>query len=139
MNELLDPNHAKMLYWLLGPYAPELYRIGKSSLELFKETLNLWISQQQAKRAQNLEAILDATARIRQKQGVSDDAHPHPRLAAAIIEKGTWSDDEYMQEKWAGLLCASSTENRRRSTQSEIRVPLRSIEPRPSQNLGLRM
>jgi hypothetical protein len=42
-----------------------------------------------------------------------ETAKAHPRVAGAILEEGSWVDDEEMQEMWAGLLASSCTEDGR--------------------------
>lgn len=37
--------------------------------------------------------------------------HAHPRLISSIIEKGSWIDDSYVQNMWAGLLATSCTKD----------------------------
>jgi hypothetical protein len=39
----------------------------------------------------------------------ADKRHAHPRLVAAILEHGSWWDDNLVQEMWAGLLASSCT------------------------------
>jgi len=39
--------------------------------------------------------------------------HAHPRLVGAVLEQGSWTDDRFVQEMWAGLLAASCTESGR--------------------------
>ena len=37
--------------------------------------------------------------------------HAHPRLVSEVIGKGSWTDDDALQDMWAGLLASSCTEN----------------------------
>src|ERR1039457_4472912 len=39
--------------------------------------------------------------------GAKGRLEAHPRLAWQIIEKGSWTDDEVIQNMWAGLLASS--------------------------------
>jgi abortive infection alpha-like protein len=43
----------------------------------------------------------------------AEGMHAHPRLVASIIEHGSWSDDDQVQEMWAGLLASSCTQDGR--------------------------
>ncbi len=38
-----------------------------------------------------------------------NNTHAHPRILGRIVESGSWVDDDYVQELWAGLLAASCT------------------------------
>ncbi len=40
-----------------------------------------------------------------------EGAHAHPRLAANIIDKSSWSQDNHVQDMWAGLLASSCTKD----------------------------
>lgn len=42
-----------------------------------------------------------------------DDFHAHPRLVATMLEHGSWSDDQALQEMWGGLLASSCTQDGR--------------------------
>ncbi|RAK61517.1 hypothetical protein DJ021_17775 [Phenylobacterium hankyongense] len=37
------------------------------------------------------------------------ERHAHPRLVAAVLENGSWEDDDQVQEMWAGLLASGCT------------------------------
>jgi len=37
----------------------------------------------------------------------SDNLHAHPRLVMRVLESGSWTDDDSLQEMWAGLLASS--------------------------------
>ncbi len=37
----------------------------------------------------------------------------HPRIVCEIIEKGSWSDEDHVQQVWAGLLASACTESGR--------------------------
>lgn len=40
----------------------------------------------------------------------SNNAHAHPRVVFSILEHGSWNDDDYVQNFWAGLLASSCTD-----------------------------
>lgn len=64
-------------------------------------------------RAKNALAIV-CEAQVRfQNYKLSADAHAHPRLVAAVIEHGSWSDDKTAQDMWAGLLASSCSQDGR--------------------------
>lgn len=69
---------------------------------LLKDKVSSW-------RAKNAIAIVDkAQAKLNLK--TNDKRHAHPRLVSAIIENGSWSDCDEIQDMWAGLLASSCTE-----------------------------
>jgi len=60
-------------------------------------------------RAKNTINII-STAQVRyNKYQLEPNAHAHPRLVAATLEHGSWSDDQTIQEMWGGLLASSCT------------------------------
>jgi hypothetical protein len=64
-------------------------------------------------RAKNAIVIVcEAEARF-QKYKLSAEAHAHPRLVAAVLEHGSWSDDKTAQDMWAGLLASSCSQDGR--------------------------
>jgi hypothetical protein len=60
-------------------------------------------------RAQNTAAILNAAQD--RLTGAPQGVHAHPRLVAAVLENGSWSDDRAIQQFWGGLLAASCSED----------------------------
>lgn len=62
-------------------------------------------------RQANAVAILNETQRKLEANAVPSDAHAHPRIVAAALEHGSWSDDRSIQEMWAGLLASSCVPN----------------------------
>ena len=38
-----------------------------------------------------------------------EDVHAHPRIVFGILDKGSWNDDDDIQDFWAGLLASSCT------------------------------
>jgi hypothetical protein len=43
------------------------------------------------------------------QQPDADDMHAHPQIVASILRNGSWSNDDSMQQLWAGLLVSSCT------------------------------
>ena len=55
-----------------------------------------------------------AEAQVRfEKYQPQKEAYAHPRLIAATIEQGSWTDDMTVQEMWAGLLASSCSSDGR--------------------------
>jgi hypothetical protein len=50
-----------------------------------------------------------AEARMRELGIDQDGVKVHPRLGIAIIDKASWTDDDELQDLWAGLLVSSAT------------------------------
>jgi len=74
--------------------------------ELFRDKVRVW-------RANNFVKIIsEAEAKYNKYQAISG-AHAHPRLVAATLEHGSWSDDKVLQEMWGGLLTSSCSEDGR--------------------------
>ena len=70
---------------------------------LLKDKVSSW-------RAKNAIAIVDkAQAELNFK--TNDKRHAHPILVSSIIENGSWSDCDEIQDMWAGLLASSCTES----------------------------
>lgn len=70
---------------------------------LLRDKVEVW-------RATNLEKIVQESERLvgsRIDQGVC----AHPRLVHEILANGSWSDDDAIQQIWAGLLASSCTQN----------------------------
>ncbi len=61
-------------------------------------------------RSSNLVALLTTAQSKMEQQGINlDENHAHPRIVHEVLEKASWSDDELVQELWAGLLASSCT------------------------------
>jgi hypothetical protein len=71
---------------------------------LLRDKVSYW-------RAKNLEKITQKAKDNLRAQGDSNGKHAHPRIVASIIEKGSWSDINEVQDMWAGLLASSCTED----------------------------
>jgi hypothetical protein len=41
----------------------------------------------------------------------NDRRHAHPRVVGAVIEHGSWADEDAVQSMWAGLLASACTED----------------------------
>jgi hypothetical protein len=54
-----------------------------------------------------------AKAEVKLKSKNQDGRRVHPRIAGAVIEHGSWTDDDQVQEMWAGLLSSGCTEDGR--------------------------
>ena len=61
-------------------------------------------------RARNAVAIAIKAETKLQRLPNPDGRHAHPRLVGVVIEQGSWIDDDFLQEMWAGLLASGCTE-----------------------------
>ena len=62
-------------------------------------------------RATNAVRVVAVAKTLFEKYYSDQDAHAHPRLVAAIMEHGSCSDDETLQQLWGGLLASSCSNN----------------------------
>ena len=62
-------------------------------------------------RAQNAIAIATKAETKLRRLSNPDGRHAHPRLVGAVIENGSWIEDDFLQEMWAGLLASGCTED----------------------------
>lgn len=60
-------------------------------------------------RSKNALKIIDVAQQ--RLAGAPPDLHAHPRLVAAVLEHGTWSEEKTLQEFWGGLLASSCSAN----------------------------
>jgi hypothetical protein len=67
---------------------------------LLQDKVRVW-------RAKNGVAIVAEAQERFDKYQTNPDAHAHPRLVAAVIDHGSWSDDKILQKMWGGLLASS--------------------------------
>ncbi len=67
---------------------------------LLRDRLRYWRALNIAKLTVKAEQKLKAL-------NVPDESHAHPRVVSKIVEEGSWTDDEGIQEMWAGLLASS--------------------------------
>lgn len=58
-------------------------------------------------RALNIAKLTAKTEEKLKALNVPSAWHAHPRVVSKIIEEGSWTEDEGIQEMWAGLLAAS--------------------------------
>lgn len=68
---------------------------------LLRDRVGLWRANNAAAIASRAEKLLGASA--------EQPLHAHPRIVANVIELGSWSDSEEVQEMWAGLLASACT------------------------------
>jgi hypothetical protein len=71
---------------------------------LLRDRVHAW-------RAANLARI---AAKAEHKLSVTNPGtakHAHPRLVASIVEQGSWTESDEVQELWAGLLASSCTDD----------------------------
>jgi len=69
---------------------------------LLKDKVSSW-------RAQNALFVVQKAEQKFIENNAPQDAHAHPRIVAAAIEQGSWSESSDVQELWAGLLASSCT------------------------------
>ncbi len=58
-------------------------------------------------RAQNARNILEKTQSIHARVLERNGDQVHPRIVAAVLENGSWVNDDEVQSMWAGLLASS--------------------------------
>jgi Abortive infection alpha len=73
---------------------------------LLKDKVSRWRAANAVSIVQKAEKKLNSFPNVEMR-------HAHPQLVAAVIEHGFWSDDDQVQEMWAGLLASSCTEDGR--------------------------
>lgn len=71
---------------------------------LLKDKVSNW-------RANNLLSITSKAESKFNKIPGGKNKHAHPRLVSAVIDKGSWVDNDEIQDLWAGLLVSSCSEN----------------------------
>lgn len=70
---------------------------------LLKDKVSYWRGQNALKIAQKAEKRVDPKSR----------AQAHPRIVCEVIDKGSWSDDDEIQDLWAGLLASACSDDGR--------------------------
>lgn len=60
-------------------------------------------------RASNFASIAQKAERKLKASHAPSNAHAHPRLVFKILDEGSWIEDDFVQELWAGLLASSCT------------------------------
>lgn len=73
---------------------------------LLRDKVSYW-------RARNTVNIVQKAEKRLNAYPESEKKYAHPRLVASILERGSWVDNEQVQEMWAGLLASSCTEDGR--------------------------
>lgn len=73
---------------------------------LLRDKVSAW-------RAKNATAIAEKASVMFDALPDSQNRHAHPRIVGAVIEHGSWADDEDVRGMWAGLLATSCTETGR--------------------------
>lgn len=66
----------------------------------FKDKVSKWRLRNIVAVSQKAEIILDSSGGVGKK-------HVHPRIAMATLDGGSWTDQEDVQQMWAGLLATS--------------------------------
>jgi len=71
---------------------------------LLRDKVHAW-------RANNLLRIAAKAERVLAVANPGQGKHAHPRLVAGIVDQGSWSEADEVQELWAGLLASSCTDD----------------------------
>ncbi|EGQ9578026.1 hypothetical protein NMR30_003665 [Vibrio cholerae] len=71
---------------------------------LLRDKVSAWRSKNAVSIANKAQALLE-----KQVQGLVLNAHP--RIIYSTIENGSWAEDDFMQNLWAGLLASSCTKD----------------------------
>lgn len=69
-----------------------------------KDRVHIW-------RSKNVIKALEKAERKYKEVYGSEEKEAHPRMLSSIIENVSWSDDDDIQELWAGLLVSSCTKD----------------------------
>lgn len=70
---------------------------------LLKDKVSKW-------RAENAVSIVAKAERKLNDREKYTNLHAHPRLITTAFENGSWAEDDFIQEMWAGLLSSSCDE-----------------------------
>ncbi len=87
--------------------------LGRICLPAAEEFGLLLQDKVRAWRAKNTVALVAQAQERFDKYQTNARAHAHPRLVAAVIDHGSWSDDKTLQQMWGGLLASSCSEDGR--------------------------
>jgi len=71
---------------------------------LFQDRVRAW-------RAVNAVKLLSKAQQKYKKFFGNAQLHAHPRIVQRVLDRGSWTDDDYLLERWAGLLSSSCTED----------------------------
>jgi hypothetical protein len=69
---------------------------------LLKDKVSSW-------RAKNAVSIANKAQSLLESQANSIILHAHPRIVYSTIDHGSWAEDDFMQNLWAGILTSSCT------------------------------
>ncbi len=81
--------------------------LGRICVPVAAEFGQLLQDRARAWRAANAARVSRKAEQTHRANGVPLEYHADPRLVGAIIEHGSWTQDELVQEYWGGLLCSS--------------------------------
>ena len=84
-----------LLSWICKPASEELGL-------LFRDKVRIW-------RCSNAEKIATETLRLLEEGGHAPGETAPPQLVHAVLEHGSWTDDDLLQRLWAGILASSCT------------------------------
>ncbi len=87
--------------------------LGRICLPAAEEFGLLLQDKVRAWRAANAVRVVAAAKTRSEQYLLNQESHAHPRLVAAVLEHGPWSDDGMLQELWGGLLASSCSEDGR--------------------------
>jgi len=73
---------------------------------LLRDKVSAW-------RAQNVLAIAAKAEALFEALPGAGNRHAHPRIVGAVIEHGSWADEDDVRSMWAGLLASACTESGR--------------------------
>jgi len=69
---------------------------------LFRDKIGFW-------RLKNAVKIAEKTKKLLARSGSFPDVQAHPRVVWQILEEGSWTESDDLQDMWAGLLASSCT------------------------------
>ena len=85
--------------------------LGRICLPAAEEFGLLLQDEVRAWRAKNAFAVVTEAQERFLKYQTNPLAHAHPRLVAAVLDHGSWSDDAALQQMWGGLLASSCSQD----------------------------
>ena len=71
---------------------------------LLKDKVSAW-------RANNATKVINKSQKIKEQQVGNLVVSAHPKIIYSIIENGSWAEDDFIQNLWAGLLASSCTQD----------------------------
>ena len=87
--------------------------LGRICLPAAEEFGLLFQDQVRSWRKANAVRVVAAAQAHSEKYLSNQESQAHPRLVAAVLDHGSWSDDETLQQMWGGLLFSSCSEDGR--------------------------